>query len=189
MISSYAAGKYNKSTGTKATKSKAPIPEFKDRDQLKLNEPRDHTPRSNRNTAEKDNFLKSLGLAEPNPNPLNLITMYDPPKDEKSWIYNGISRDHEGRYKYLAERRKHHPDQKYMYPMTTSMEYGWSLYDDHSKFSYNKTSEKIQDTADFLYSTPPKYALRSEALNSFYRHNGVMNFDQNSMVESQRWNQ
>ncbi|OON23338.1 hypothetical protein X801_00749 [Opisthorchis viverrini] len=40
-------------------------------------------------------------------------------------LYDGISKEGRGRYKYLTERNRLDMEQKYRYPILSSMEYGW----------------------------------------------------------------
>ncbi|XP_030072746.1 protein SPMIP1 [Microcaecilia unicolor] len=45
----------------------------------------------------------------------------------RSLLYSGLSKEEEGRYKYLQERCKIKPEEKYVYPLTTNWMYGWQL--------------------------------------------------------------
>ena len=52
-------------------------------------------------------YLLKLGIKEDkNSNKLKAIGMYDPDKNLKDLLYKGVSREHEGRYMYLKERKK-----------------------------------------------------------------------------------
>ncbi|XP_029472195.1 protein ATP6V1FNB [Rhinatrema bivittatum] len=45
----------------------------------------------------------------------------------RSLLYSGISKEEEGRYRYLHQRLQLKPDDKYMHPLSTNWTYGWQL--------------------------------------------------------------
>lgn len=56
---------------------------------------------------EVNEYLLKLGIKEnKNSAKLKPIGMYEPDKELKELLYNGVSREHEGRYLYLKERKK-----------------------------------------------------------------------------------
>lgn len=128
-------------------------------------------------TKEINEYLVKLGVKDEKSLKLLPITMYEQKKEEKDLIYNGISRDHEGRYKYLHERKKYKPEQKYPFPMTSSMNIGWKTYDDNNKVSSRTESEFDSESfvAKSLQDFPTnKYGIRNEVQNEFHRRNGVL---------------
>ena len=68
-------------------------------------------------TEEVNEYLMKLGIKEPNSKRFNAICMYKPENSEKKFIYNGISHDHEGRYKYLKARKEYTPERRYPFPV------------------------------------------------------------------------
>lgn len=91
--------------------------------------------------------------------------------DEKHIIYEGISRDLQGRWKYLNTRKKYKPEEKYEFPVTSSMTYGWQLYDENNR---RFTNESAYDTEVVPTHT---HGIKNYVINTFYRQNGVMNDD------------
>ncbi|XP_039401977.1 protein ATP6V1FNB [Mauremys reevesii] len=47
----------------------------------------------------------------------------------KHLLYQGISREGQGRHLYLQERKLKNPEEKFHYPVLSSWEYGWRLGD------------------------------------------------------------
>lgn len=127
---------------------------------------------------EVNEYLIKLGVKDENSNTYRTKTMYEQDGNEISYLYNGISRDKEGRYKYLNERKKYKPDQKYIFPTTSSMEIGWKLYDNDLKLTPRLKYFKEQSTG-IIYPTslteiPSPHAIRNVVINSFHRNNGVL---------------
>jgi len=80
------------------------------------------------------------------------------PVDEvtRKSLYDGLSREGEGRYQYLKARKQIIPEKKYDWPMTSQFDYGW------------KIGEQMN------YQTPK--ASRVKVIQaSFYRSTGVIN--------------
>ena len=73
----------------------------------------------------------------------------------RSLLYNGLSVHGEGRYAYLKRRKTVVPDQKYLYPVLSSTEYGWKILE-HAK----------------LDRSPHGHA--SVIRDSFYRNSGII---------------
>ncbi|KAK2096584.1 Protein atp6v1fnb [Saguinus oedipus] len=42
-------------------------------------------------------------------------------------LYEGISHDFQGRYRYLSTRKLDMPETRYLFPITTNFTYGWQL--------------------------------------------------------------
>ncbi len=127
---------------------------------------------------EVNEYLVKLGTKDENSKNLRTSTMYKQDPSEISYLYNGISRDKEGRYKYLNARKKYKPDQKYFFPATSSMEIGWKLYDDNLKLSprlqyFTEESTGITHPS-FLSEIPSPHAIKNVVINSFHRNNGCL---------------
>lgn len=73
----------------------------------------------------------------------------------RSLLYKGLSVHGEGRYAYLKRRKMIVPDQKYLYPVLSSSDYGWKILD-HAK----------------LERSPHGHASVIKA--SFYRNSGII---------------
>ncbi len=114
-------------------------------------------------------YLEKLGIKDENSESLRTFTMYDQDPTEKSYLYKGISRDKEGRYKYLNERKKYKPDQRYVFPVTSSMEIGWKVYGDDLKLS-----PRIASYRDEYTNNPSPYGIKNVVINAFHRTNGCL---------------
>lgn len=112
-------------------------------------------------------YLIKLGVKDKHSESLRASDMYDQDRKEKDLIYNGISKDHEGRYKYLSERKRYKPEEKFVFPITSSMEYGWNFYDKHDRL----TSSRFKSTS---FQSPTKYGLKNIMNDTFKRENGVL---------------
>lgn len=102
--------------------------------------------------------------------------------DEKRMLFEGLSRDRQGRWKYLNTRQQYKPEEKYEFPVTSSMSYGWRVYDENNK-RINSVSSSLDSTLP-----PSKYAVRNLVINTFYRDNGVINDDSRDDVVKVRTN-
>lgn len=49
------------------------------------------------------------------------------PREVRALLYQGISHENEGRYRYLKMRLLTPPDEKYTFPITTNFNYGWQM--------------------------------------------------------------
>lgn len=103
---------------------------------------------------------------------LSRIKLREPSPEEKSLLYEGISRDFQGRWKYLDARKKYRPEEKYHFPVTSSMVYGWRQYDEN-----NRRLDSLEGT-----EIPSKHGIKNLVINTFYRENGVF-FDANKENE------
>lgn len=72
----------------------------------KFRKPQIHEPNKKRTdySREVNEYLEKLGIKDLTSRKIKPMLMYE--SKEKELIYDGISRDHEGRYKYLNERKK-----------------------------------------------------------------------------------
>ena len=99
---------------------------------------------------------------------------------ERGILFKGISRDREGRYKYLKERQKYLPEQKYPFPITSSMDYGWRYYEqgniNETVIKLNGLDTNVAEDIEIGQHIPShKFGIKNELHNSFYRSNGVLN--------------
>lgn len=53
--------------------------------------------------------------------------MYPVPPATRALLYEGISHDFQGRYRYLSTRKLDMPEKRYLFPITTNFTYGWQL--------------------------------------------------------------
>lgn len=97
-------------------------------------------------------LAKKLDL-EHNPNALK--EMYPVKKDHQDVLFDGFSKEEKGRYKYLNIRKEIPPENRFQYPITSTMEYGWKLGDSGQQFK------------------APTHARGKIVEESFYRRNGV----------------
>ncbi len=134
----------------------------------------DHRYRKPDNSKDINEYLTKLGIKDTkDSSKVKPIFMYDVDKKEKESIYNGISRDLEGRFKYLNERKKKKPQEKFAFPLTNSMEYGWKYYDNNGKFASKEDLESEFYQASTM-SFPSPYSITNSSLNDFSRNNGVL---------------
>ncbi|CAF0889886.1 unnamed protein product [Brachionus calyciflorus] len=122
-----------------------------------------------KNSFEKDvnEYLIKLGAKETSSSSLKPIEMYEQDPREKELIYDGISRDCKGRYRYLGERKKYKPEEKFAFPITSSMDYGWNFYDKHDRL----TSSRFKSTS---FQSPSQFGLKNVIKDTFFRENGVL---------------
>ena len=80
---------------------------------------------------EINDYLIKLGVKNPETYQLRINEMFEADPTEKDLIYDGVSLEQEGRYKNLEVRRKYKPENKYPFPVTSSMNYGWNMYDNN----------------------------------------------------------
>ena len=53
--------------------------------------------------------------------------MYPLPPATRALLYEGISHDFQGRYRYLSTRKLDMPEKRYLFPITTNFTCGWQL--------------------------------------------------------------
>ena len=80
--------------------------------------------------------------------------MRPPSLREKSCLFDGFSKEGKGRYQYLKERKLIIPEQRYVFPITSSWDYGW----------------KIREAVQFQRPTYPRTRMIAD---SFYTRNGI----------------
>lgn len=80
--------------------------------------------------------------------------MFKPPRRLKDQLYDGFTKEEKGRYQYLKCRKEVIPEQKYSYPLVSSMVYGW------------KTGEQSAPAR-------PRYARSTLIHNTFYTRNKI----------------
>ncbi|KAL0618067.1 Protein ATP6V1FNB [Plecturocebus cupreus] len=73
--------------------------------------------------------LKSAPSKAPSPVPGTPVEaeMYPVPPATRALLYEGISHDFQGRYRYLNTRKLDMPETRYLFPITTNFTYGWQL--------------------------------------------------------------
>jgi len=84
-----------------------------------------------------------------------LEDMYPVKKEHRDVLFDGYSKEQKGRYKYLNLRKEIPVEQRYQYPVSNSMLYGWKLGETEQQFK------------------APTYARGKIVEESFYRRNGV----------------
>ncbi|XP_015683241.1 protein ATP6V1FNB [Protobothrops mucrosquamatus] len=55
------------------------------------------------------------------------MEMKPAPREVRNLLYQGISHEDEGRYRYLKMRLLVAPEEKYTFPITTNFTYGWQM--------------------------------------------------------------
>ncbi|XP_063165112.1 protein SPMIP1 [Candoia aspera] len=55
------------------------------------------------------------------------MEMKPAPREVRNLLYQGISHEDEGRYRYLKMRLLVPPEEKYTFPITTNFTYGWQM--------------------------------------------------------------
>ena len=99
-----------------------------------------------------DSFAKKFEF-ESNSN--DSTDMYPVKKELIDVLFDGHSQEEKGRYKYLNLRKTIPLEDRYQYPVSNSMTYGWKLGETGQKFK------------------APTYARGKIVEESFYRRNGV----------------
>jgi hypothetical protein len=79
-------------------------------------------------------------------------------KEHIDVLFDGYSKEEKGRYKYLNLRKRIPLEERYQYPVTNSMAYGWKLGEAGQQFK------------------APTYARNKIVEESFYRRNGAFSF-------------
>ncbi|TNN18546.1 hypothetical protein EWB00_010040 [Schistosoma japonicum] len=116
------------------------------KEQVNLNEKSsDETLSTNNEIQEhKDVFTVEPDMRKPQPEVLKLL-------------YEGISKEGKGRYQYLHDRYKLNLEEKFQFPILSSMEYGWG----HSELISKTTAQSR------------KYGRQCVIEDSFYRRTGI----------------
>ncbi|CAH8537649.1 unnamed protein product [Heterobilharzia americana] len=98
-----------------------------------------------------DNVKEDQIILTPGPD------MYQPSTQVLSLLYEGISKEGKGRHQYLRDRNKLNLEDKFQFPVLTSMEYGWGHTDLISK----------------MPSHAKKFGRQCVIEESFYRRTGI----------------
>jgi hypothetical protein len=135
-------------------------------------------PRASLNKVDPKRFEKyfdEMGITDPHTYRLRVVQMHEPSPADKELIYHGLSNEHEGRYKYLKKRWQYNPEVKYPFPMTSSQDYGWNMYDENNKLIKRNEYDEMFNQLGKL--NPNVHALRNVVGNEFYRTNGALSID------------
>uniref|UniRef100_A0A8C5SR54 Sperm microtubule inner protein 1 n=1 Tax=Laticauda laticaudata TaxID=8630 RepID=A0A8C5SR54_LATLA len=71
--------------------------------------------------------VKPSSPPPPLPLPPPKMEMKPAPREVRNLLYQGISHEDEGRYRYLKLRLLVPPEEKYTFPITTNFTYGWQM--------------------------------------------------------------
>ncbi|KAK4471542.1 hypothetical protein MN116_004585 [Schistosoma mekongi] len=117
-----------------------------DKEQSNLNEKSSDETLSTNNEIQEHNdvFTIQSDMLKPEPEVLKLL-------------YEGISKEGKGRYQYLHNRYKLNVEEKFQFPILSSMEYGWG----HSNLISKTTAQSR------------KYGRQCVIEDSFYRRTGI----------------
>lgn len=100
--------------------------------------------------------------------------MHPASDSERKLIYEGISADNRGRYEYLRQRRSHNPDVRYSFPVTSSMEYGWNLYDSNHRMVKDEAEQSDEANNNEAVSlNSARNGIKNVIFADFYRSNGA----------------
>ena len=112
----------------------------------KLPPPKQHHKRKMNND---DTLLK---LSNTNPDKL-MLAMRPSTPTTREYLYDGFTKEGKGRYRYLQQRYRHIPENKYEFPLTSSWEYGWRLSDVIKKEDIKKPQfGRTRIVADTFYT-------------------------------------
>jgi hypothetical protein len=106
---------------------------------------------------------------------LKVAQMYAPDEKDKELIFHGLSKEHEGRYQYLKRRTEYNPEVKYPFPLTSTMYYGWNMYDVNNRLIKRNEHDEMFNMLGKL--NPNKNALRNVVSTEFFRTNGALSID------------
>lgn len=104
-----------------------------------------------------------------------MFNMFASKPEQKQLLYDGVSGNYEGRYQYLKERYKTQPGERYPFPVTASMDYGWYT----TRHGTDTDTDDAEDTSRrtamaALNGFPSQHAVRNVIMSNFYRPNGVL---------------
>ncbi|XP_053075148.1 protein ATP6V1FNB [Acinonyx jubatus] len=88
------------------------------------------------------------------------LEMRQVPPSTLQLFFQGLSHDGQGRALYLRERHRQKPEEKFLYPILSSWEYGWHM----------------GDTGAMKDTRAPTYARRQPITKTFYIKSGVFHF-------------
>ena len=118
---------------------------------------KDKDKNSARSSQKKKEDNTDLGSPEDWENTVDLLKvreMRSPSPKTRMQLYDGISHHGEGRYAYLKLRNKKSPEEKYVFPILSSNNYGWKIHDHLMPKSEFTRTRILRDT--------------------FYRHSGII---------------
>ncbi|XP_015207783.1 protein SPMIP1 [Lepisosteus oculatus] len=122
---------------------------------LKL--PRIDAPAKKETNVKKESKIENLVEAETKKTTEEVLetgAMRPVSRATREVLYQGISKEETGRYKYLHLRKQQKPEEKYVYPVTSNWQYGWQL-------------------GDMTKYGAPVYGLTAIMRDSFFRKNGI----------------
>lgn len=71
----------------------------------------------------------------------------------RALLYEGISHDFQGRYRYLNTRKLDMPEMRYLFPITTNFTYGWQLGEPQLLRNYSPHRHRALATSQAMQST------------------------------------
>ena len=86
----------------------------------------------------------------------DLVEMRPPTPNTRKHLYDGFTKEGKGRVHYLKERYTVIPEQKFIYPVVSSWEYGWKL------------DEALEDKIK-----KPTYGRTRTVADTFFSRNGI----------------
>ncbi len=81
---------------------------------------------------------------------------------------------------HLIKGKKYNPDQKFPFPLTSSMDIGWKTYDSENKLTSRTHSDRTLTEEEFLYTKSlnqfptQNHALKNIMISEFKRNNGCL---------------
>ena len=100
-----------------------------------------------------ENLSQSLNISDNHSDEYH--DMYPVSQNLKDVLFDGFSKEEKGRYRYLNLRKEIPLEERYEFPVSNSMAYGWKLGETGQQFK------------------APTYARGKIVEESFYRRNGV----------------
>eukprot|EP01027_Heterolobosea_sp_BB2_P003875 GEZU01005836.1.p1 GENE.GEZU01005836.1~~GEZU01005836.1.p1 ORF type:complete len:154 (+),score=5.02 GEZU01005836.1:219-680(+) len=88
--------------------------------------------------------------------------------DSRQILYEGVSKEGEGRYAYLKHQAQKNPRQRFAYPITSSQVIGWDVQDDVS--SPTNGASRRADDFHYEYVKSP-HGRKPTVRTTFYRTN------------------
>ncbi|XP_075061356.1 protein SPMIP1 [Mixophyes fleayi] len=84
----------------------------------------------------------------------------------QSLLYHGTSKQEEGRYHYMKARNNLKPEEKYLFPLATSWDYGWHLAGNSNNINcpLHRRCRIVTDTFFRKNGIPPEPNLKDMAL-------------------------
>ncbi|XP_041379166.1 protein ATP6V1FNB-like [Gigantopelta aegis] len=120
---------------------------------LKLDVKQRLPPLANQQTKNRQEFNPTLNRSKTMG---NIVEMRPPTPETKKYLYDGFTKEGKGRVHYLKERYNTIPEQKFIYPVVSSWEYGWKL------------DEALEDKIK-----KPVYGRTRTVADTFFSRNGI----------------